>query len=140
MAKFFEWVGDKRKFRLLDQFSLGPTMMWMAYSGEGAKAIRENPIDWVAQTKSAAPPRDNAWPDSWDEIFHFYTSASAGDLGKKITYMDWPRSGIHWYPANDPTDKEKIVKWLTAHVGNANGAAAYAPRFEQSLALVLGLT
>lgn len=140
MAQFFEWVGDKRKFRLLDQFSIGPTMQWMAYSGEGARAIQQQPLDWVKSTKSQPPIRDNAWPDKWAEIFHLYVSASVADLAKKIVYMDYPRSGMQWYPADDPTDSARIQKWLIAHVGSADGAAKYTPGYINALNKVMNLT
>jgi hypothetical protein len=128
MADFFEWTLDKRKGFLLNNFSIGPTMMWMAYSGEAARA------GLVAQ-------KDVAWPDTWDDIFDFYMTTDAGTLGKEITYLDKARTGSSFYPADDRTDDDKIIHWLTYHVGNAKGATDYYNNLYKSrLAMVLSLT
>jgi hypothetical protein len=141
MAKFFEMVLNTEKGRLLDQFSIGPTMQWMAYSGVGSAAIRARPLDWIKQTKEHVPIRDMAWPDTWDDIFHLYVSASAGDLGKKITYMDAPRVNLGgWYPAMNPDDEEKVAAWLAFQVGNLAGAKTYTPNYLKWLNLTLTLT
>lgn len=96
IAAFLEYVMQNRLSGLLDQFSIGPTQMYLAvHFGAGKN-----------------------FPD-WNALFRFYLSNSAGRIANQVTYY----SG--WTPGDDPTDRNRGIAWLRANQtgGSDNGLA-----------------
>jgi hypothetical protein len=109
-AEFFEWILSERKGHLLDQISFGPTQMWLKYSA-------------MFDTASAAAQRCG-WPHTWEELWTWYTCATASEIYELLAYQD-PPCNNNPYPSTPGDPKSLSVAWLTNHVGNAQGATAY---------------
>jgi len=107
VAIFFEWAMDNRKAKLLDNFSIGPTMMYLAQSGPFL---------------SSGQP-SCGFPATWDDIFAFYTASTIAAIAPRLTYLDQGCTGISGYPADHPDDDANNIKWLLHQVGMGSQAA-----------------
>jgi hypothetical protein len=122
---YFEWVLNHEKGALLNNFSIGPTMMYLAFSGEAAKA-------------GASPTgiADARWPQTWDDIFNLYVAATEDRPNKYLSYLDKSQTKLP-YPSEAPNNQQATINWLVKQVGNPTTAAAYYPRYKQFLDITL---
>lgn len=131
-AALFEWVVGRRKARLLADFSLGPTQMYMWYSQ-------------MSVDSGAGPSVANTgWPKSWEEMASFYTETDAGALMKRINYLD---PGVNPYasswPSEHPDDDTTNMAWLRNQVGPNDPSfldTYYHTYFKKNLIKTIGLT
>lgn len=85
IAAFLEWVMIHRAKTLLDQFSIGPTQLYL-------------PVHFRA---------NGEFPD-WNALFRFYMANNAAVIGKVIKYSGWT-------PGDDPTQRDRGIAWLEAN-------------------------
>jgi len=121
VARWLEWTIMNRKANLLQNFSVGPTMIWLAESGPGVQA-------------GLTPNMGCSFPATWDDIFNLYMAQVPIAAGNAINYLDPPCYGhFPGYPADiaptgqttDPSVEGPITDWLVNHVGNKAGAVNY---------------
>lgn len=85
IAAFLEWVMIHRAKTLLDQFSIGPTQLYL-------------PVHFRAGSE---------FPD-WNALFKFYMANNAAVIGRAIIYNGWT-------PGDDPTQRARGIAWLEAN-------------------------
>jgi hypothetical protein len=108
-AAWFERAFSMRDVQSLQNFSLGPTQMFLYWS-----------------TLFQGKPTGNGYPSTWEDLWSFYTLADAGEVANRLVYMDPGHNPYaKEYPAQDPTNEALGTAWLTNQVGNATGASAY---------------
>jgi len=130
-ADYFEWCMARKKGKLLDNFSVGPTQMYLRFFFE--PAFHPGQVVHCGMFQS------------FEDIWSFYTNpgpvpdegpANLGDLSapdqpaillEHITYLDpiCLGPGIQYPGAPTGGGKANVVAWLTRHVGNATGADKY---------------
>jgi len=121
-ALFFEWVLAHRRANLLDQFSLGPTQIYLGLSP-------------VAITPSAC-----GHFDTWDDMFDFWTSVTIKEVMDRIVYLEPPCTSTPYPSAPGGDPRAKGIAWLTHHTGNTAAATAYydgsdlPPNIQQGMA------
>lgn len=114
IRRYLEWIISNRKAKLLDNLSLGPTMQYLALSGEFVRAT------------GAGSKGNCGFPDTWEDIWDFYMQSDvARIMHDHITYLDPGCTGMQTYPAEHPDDDVANVKWLTYHTGNKARAETY---------------
>jgi hypothetical protein len=65
------------------------------------------------------------WPNTWEEIWAYWTSDTVAKLMTLTTYLD-PLCGAPVYPGSPVGDPHaKSVNWLTLHTGNKARAESY---------------
>lgn len=130
-AQLFEWVMGRRKALLLADFSIGPTQMYMLYSGPSVDA-------------GAGPKTMNfSWPPDWQGIADLYSMPDAGALMNRIIYLDPannPFSKV--WPAANPSDSDNAIQWLRNQVGTDVDIATtyYNNHYGPNLNKVISLT
>lgn len=127
---FFERVLDWRKGALLDNFSIGPTMRYLAFTKMAAEAGSSPTGNYNA-----------SWPNTWDDLFNVYMARTAGAQLKYFEYLSEAKTGALW-PAKMPNDRPNAVKWLRQQVGSdpAKAGIYYDANLKKNLALVISNT
>jgi len=120
VARLFEFVIINRKARMLDNFSLGATMMYLALSPVGIAGGA------TAQCCQGTQQPNCEFPATWEDIFDLYMSSDAGNVMKHIRYLD-PNCFAKFpgYPADHPNDDASNIRWLANHTGSIASATAY---------------
>lgn len=113
-ATLFEFALVNRDPALLKAFSIGPTQMWMAQTPMSIQYVQAVGKEGVYPAGQPA-----TFPQTWEDIFDFYTSRDTPNVFKHLDYI---KSGT--LPGEDPTNKDAAISWLKrVQTGNAAGIA-----------------
>jgi len=101
IAKWFEFTIDRRDALSLQNFSMGPTQMFLFFAK-------------VTGLNAGSP----GFPDSFDDLWDYYTSMDCAAIASHIRYLEPSQTKTPW-PAQNPGDRASILQWLIHQTGFA---------------------